>query len=74
MADNGTAEIKVPVIFEMQIAWAPQTGQLQFRTNQPDPVIQLGMLEMVKAAMLEQKIMASQGKGPALVVPGRFSS
>jgi hypothetical protein len=74
MAENGTSDVKIPVIFEIQIAWMPATGQVQFRSNQPDPVVQLGMLEMAKVALIEQKISAAQGKGPQLVVPARFSS
>ena len=61
-------------INEVVIRWIPTTGQIQIGSNIADPVLQLGMLEMAKVAMIEQRAAAASGKGPNVIVPGRFAS
>lgn len=63
---------KAAQIFEFVIRWNPATGELSTGSNAPDPVAQLGMLEMAKVALIEQRAAAASGKGPSVIVPGRF--
>jgi len=69
---NGTPQ-KVAHIHEVVIRWIPETGQIHFAASMPDPVVQLGLLEMAKMALIEQKVQALMGKTTSLIVPGRFS-
>jgi hypothetical protein len=71
---NGATAVKqVPVeAYEVHIRWVPSTGQIQFASTQMDDVLKLGMIEMAKIALAEQRAAAAAGKGPSLIVPGRF--
>jgi hypothetical protein len=62
------------VVHELVIRWMPQTGQIQFGCSVNDQIVQLGMLEMAKMALVEQKVQAMLGHGPSVIVPGRFAS
>ena len=81
MSKNGTdhgfeeaqLEAKKVQMFEVIVRWVPETGQLQVGSSQVDPVIQYGMLEMAKQALTEQRQAVASGKGPSLIVPGRFN-
>jgi hypothetical protein len=71
---SGAPVPKVAHVHEVVIRWVPETGNIQFGSSVADPVIQLGLLEMAKMALIEQKIQTLMGKGPSLIVPGRFAS
>lgn len=73
---NGLAKID-PVnvqINELVVRWIPSTGAVQVGSNLSDPVLQLGMLEMAKVALIEQRVLNATGKGSPVIVPGRFAS
>jgi hypothetical protein len=70
--DKPNGVVEVPM-HELVIRWIPSNGQLQFGCSTQDPVLQLGMIEMAKVAMIEQRAAAAAGKGPSLIVPARFS-
>lgn len=78
MSDNGLVEAAAKAaaaqVYEVVIRWVPSSGQVQFASNTNDPVLQLGLLEFAKVCMIEQRVAAASGKGPALVVPARFQS
>jgi hypothetical protein len=75
MADNGVkVEQKVAHVLELTIRFVPETGEIRMAASAADPVTLLGMLEFAKVAMIEQRAAQASGKGPSLIVPGRFAS
>lgn len=71
---NGAQAAQQVQVFEVIIRWVPATGQIQVASSQMDDTIKFGMLEMAKVAINQQREAAASGKGPSLIVPGRFSA
>jgi hypothetical protein len=72
---NGAPKIQMPpqpVVLEIVIRSIG--GQIQIGASPMDDVTKLGLLEMAKVALIEQRAQVAAGKGPPLIVPGRFAS
>jgi hypothetical protein len=64
-----TTPTGVPPVFEILIRWSP-TGQMQAVFPQVDPTLSLGMLEMAKALLHDQRQKAQEQRViPAKVIP-----
>lgn len=75
MADGGNGVPKAPdqpQAIEIILRWLPQSGQFQVGMPAVDDVIKLGMLAMATQMVQEQRQQMASGKGPSLIVPGRF--
>lgn len=59
MTTNGTAPLANPEI-NLTITWIPTTGQIKVSFPQIDTIGVLGLLEMAKMVLIEQRTKAEQ--------------
>ena len=74
MADNGLMQPQVQSAaspeFRLVIEWNPMRGQLSVTWPQVDDTIKLGMLEMAKTTLIENRV--REGIAPSRIVQPRI--
>jgi hypothetical protein len=65
-------EVAQSPTIRLAIEWTPGAGRIEFQWPQVDDVLKLGMLEMAKVVLAEQRQKSGMANGTPLIMPARI--